>query len=70
MDLRREKHAERTPCPFCDGTGSLHKVRVDGPLKIRTYVCRSCLKSWDGSERWADQVAGGFTEPQMVRNQE
>ena len=68
MDPGREKHSQRTPCPCCSGIGRLHAVRVDGPLKIRTYLCDSCLKSWDGAERWADQVAGAFTEPPMIRD--
>ena len=67
MDLSPQTHAEWTPCPFaCKGTGRVDHIRVDGPLRIRTYRCDTCLRTWDGAERWADRIAGRFTEPQMI----
>lgn len=59
LNLRRQKRSEWIPCPFCKGIGRMDHIRVDGPLRIRTYLCDSCLRSWDGSERWAEKPSAG-----------
>lgn len=69
MDLRRQKHSEWIPCPYCKGTGRVDHIRVDGPLRIRTYLCDACLRSWDGAERWADQARMPAAEPQVLREE-
>lgn len=69
MDVRAPQHQnETTTCPFCSGTGSVRETCMDGPIKILTYVCESCRRSWNGMERWADRT-GHSTEPPMFSDQ-
>ena len=55
----------QTPCPTCPGTGFVRGVRVNEALKILTYVCDSCHRSWNGME----QLTGLTFGPPVIQGQ-